>query len=172
MSSRNRSLAVYIRPVTPLRWSTGGGSFSSREQSTGTTVTATNSDIVSENMTTIESCTNRMLETPVRKSSGTKTAMCVSVDARIADQTSSLAVDRRLHPRLPVLHVPERVLEHDDRGVDDHADAERQPAERHRVQREAGEVEQRERADDRNRDRRADDDRRAQVAQEEEDDER
>ena len=62
-----------------------------REQSTGTIVTATNSDIVSENMTTIESCTNRMLETPVRKSRGTKTAICVSVDARIADQTSSLA---------------------------------------------------------------------------------
>jgi hypothetical protein len=31
-----------------------------------------------------------MLETPVRKSSGTKTAMWVSVDARIADHTSSL----------------------------------------------------------------------------------
>ena len=53
-------------------------------------MTATNSDIVSENMTTTESCTNRMLETPVRKSSGTKTAMCVRVEARIADQTSSL----------------------------------------------------------------------------------
>ncbi len=91
MLSRNRSLAVYIRPVMPLRWSTGGGSFSSREQSTGTMVTATNSDIVSENMTTIESCLKRMLETPVRKSRGTNTAMCVSVDARIADQTSSLA---------------------------------------------------------------------------------
>jgi hypothetical protein len=30
-----------------------------------------------------------MLDTPVRKSSGTKTAMCVSVEARIADHTSS-----------------------------------------------------------------------------------
>jgi hypothetical protein len=30
-----------------------------------------------------------MLETPVRKSSGTNTAMWVSVEARIADQTSS-----------------------------------------------------------------------------------
>ncbi len=31
-----------------------------------------------------------MLETPSRKSSGTNTAMCVRIDARIADQTSSL----------------------------------------------------------------------------------
>ena len=53
-------------------------------------MTATNSDIVSENMTTIESWTNRMLETPDRKSSGTNTAMCVSTEARMADQTSSL----------------------------------------------------------------------------------
>ena len=77
--------------MRPRRSATGGGSFSSREQSTGTIVTATNSDIVSENMTTTESCLNMMLETPVRKSSGTNTAMCVSVEARMADQTSSLA---------------------------------------------------------------------------------
>jgi hypothetical protein len=42
-------------------------------------------------MTTIESCLKRMLDTPLRNSSGMNTAMCVSVDARIADQTSSLA---------------------------------------------------------------------------------
>ena len=53
-------------------------------------VTATNSDIASENMTTTESCVNRMLDVPDRNSSGTNTAMCVSVEARIADQTSSL----------------------------------------------------------------------------------
>ena len=41
-------------------------------------------------MTTTDSCLKRMLETPVRKSSGTNTAMCVSVEARMADQTSSL----------------------------------------------------------------------------------
>ncbi len=78
------------RPPRPLRWSRGGGSTSSFEQSTGTSVTATNSDISSEKMTTTESCRNMMLEMPVRKSSGTNTAMCVRIDARIADQTSSL----------------------------------------------------------------------------------
>lgn len=63
---------------------------SRREQSTGTSVTATNSDIDSEKMTTIESCLNRMLDTPDRKKSGTNTATCVRVDARMADQISSL----------------------------------------------------------------------------------
>jgi hypothetical protein len=53
-------------------------------------VTATNSDIASENITTTDSCVNMMLAVPDRKSSGTNTAMCVSVDARIADHTSSL----------------------------------------------------------------------------------
>ena len=76
--------------MTPRRCPTGGGSFNSREHSTGTIVTATNSDIVSENITTTASCLKRMLDTPVRKRSGTNTAMCVSVEARIADHTSSL----------------------------------------------------------------------------------
>ena len=66
-----------------------GGSRSRREQSTGTIVTATKSDIVSENMTTTDSWTKMTLDTPVRKSSGTNTAICVSVEARMADQTSS-----------------------------------------------------------------------------------
>ena len=81
------------------------------------------------------------------------------------------AVDRRRHPVLAVvLHVPERVLQHDDRRVHHHADPERQSAERHRVQREPREVEQRERADHRDGDRGADNQRRSEIAQEQEDD--
>src|SRR5688500_10828828 len=91
MLSSRCSLHVYIRPDRPRRSASGGGSLSSLEHSTGTIVTATNSDIVSENMTTIESCLKRMLDTPVRKSSGMNTAMWVNVDARMADHTSSLA---------------------------------------------------------------------------------
>ena len=131
----------------------GGGRRSSREQSTGTMVTATKSDMSSENITTTDSWTKSTLETPVRKSSGTNTAMCVRIDARIADQTSSLPSMRGLHAGLALFHVSEGVLEDDDRGVDDHADTERQASERHRVQREAREVEQGERADDRDRNR-------------------
>ena len=62
------------------------------------------------------------------------------------------------------------VLEHDDRRVDDHADAEREAAEGQRVEGVAAEVEQREGADHRDRDRRADDGRRLEVAQEQVDD--
>ena len=80
------------------------------------------------------------------------------------------AVDRGRHPVLAHVQVAVGVLQHDDRRIDDHADAERQTAEGHRVQREAAEVEQRERADHRHRNRRADDQRRAEVAQEREDD--
>jgi hypothetical protein len=76
--------------VRPRRWSAGVGRRSSLEQSTGTSVTATNSDMPSENMTTMASCLNITLEMPVRNSSGTNTEMWVRMDARMADQTSSL----------------------------------------------------------------------------------
>ena len=115
------------------RPASAGSAASSRAP--GTSVTATKSDIPSEKMTTTDSCLNMMLETPVRNSSGTNTPMWVRVDARMADQTSSLPSIDACIRSLPMLHVPERVLEHDDGRVDDHADAERQPAEGHRVQR-------------------------------------
>ena len=166
MPSRKFSLAVNRRPPRPFRSASGGGSFSRCAHSTGTSVTATSSDISSEKMTTTDSCLNRMLEMPVRKSSGTNTAMCVRIDATMAPHTSSLPSIGGGDAILAVLHVPERVLEHDDRGIDDHADAKRETAERHDVQRVAGEIEQRERADDRNRNRRADDERRAEAAEE------
>ena len=154
------------------RSSTGTGIFSRREQSTGTTVTATNSDIESENITTIESWTNRMLDTPREEEQRHEHGHVRERGRENRRPDFLAALDRRLHARLAMLHVPVRVLEHDDRGVDDHADAQRQAAERHRVQRESGEVEQRERADDRNRNRRADDERGPEVSQEDEDDER
>ena len=75
--------------MRPRRSAAGGGSVSSREHSTGTMVTATNSDIASENETTAASWPNMMLDTPVRNSIGTNTAMWVSVEARMALHTSS-----------------------------------------------------------------------------------
>ncbi len=62
MLSRNRSLARNIVPMMPFRAASSSGVFSQREQSTGTTVTATNSDIASENITTNDSWPNRMLD--------------------------------------------------------------------------------------------------------------
>src|SRR6185369_409784 len=76
--------------MMPVDAASSSGVFNQREQSTGTMVTATNSDIISENITTNDNCVNRMLAVPERKRSGTNTAMWVSVEARIADQTSSL----------------------------------------------------------------------------------
>ena len=65
-------------------------------------------------MTTTDSCRNRMLEMPVRKSSGTNTAMCVRIDATIGRPDFFGAFDRGGDAILAVLHVPERVLQHDD----------------------------------------------------------
>jgi hypothetical protein len=66
--------------------------------------------------------------------------------------------------------VPVDVLEDDDGVVDKHADAQRQPAERDQVEREAGEVHQRERGQHRERDRHGDHGGGAQVAQEQQQD--
>ena len=65
-------------------------------------MTATKSDIASENETTAASWPNMMLDTPVRNSIGTNTAMCVSVEARIADQTSSLPSMAAVIRSLPI----------------------------------------------------------------------
>ncbi len=80
------------------------------------------------------------------------------------------AVERRLHPRLAHLHVPDDVLQHDDRVVDDEADRERQRHQREVVEAVAERPHHGERADDRERQRQAGDDRRGQVPQEQEDD--
>ena len=88
----------------PRRWSAGVGSRSSRDVSTGTSVTATNSDIPSEIITTMANWPKMMLAIPVRNNSGRKTAICVRVDATIAPPTSSapstLAVMRSLPPSM------------------------------------------------------------------------
>ena len=68
------------------------------------------------------------------------------------------------------LHVPDDVLQHHDRVVDDEADRERQRHQRQVVEAVAERPHHRERADDRERQREAGDDRRREVPQEQEDD--
>src|SRR5690606_17971960 len=80
------------------------------------------------------------------------------------------ADQRALFSCRAALALPHDVLEDDDRVVDDHADAERDAAEAHLVQRKAAEVDEAERRDDRDRDRNRDDQRRRRVAQEREQD--
>jgi hypothetical protein len=104
--------------MMPVAAASSSGVFSQREHSTGTIVTATKRDMASENITTKDSCVNMMLAVPDRNSSGMNTAMCVSVEARMADQTSSLpwmaASSCPAHVKVAV-----RVLQHDDRRVHD-----------------------------------------------------
>ena len=99
------------------------------------------------------------------------TAASDSVIEMIVNAISLRAVERRLQPRLAHLHVPDDVLQHDDRVVDDEADRERERHQRQVVEAVAERVHHRERADDRERQREAGDDRRRDVAQEQEDDE-
>ena len=72
--------------------------------------------------------------------------------------------------RLAHAEVARDVLDHDDRLVDQDADRQGQAAERHRVERAAGEVERRQRAKDRHRDRGQHDQAAAHTAQEQQHD--
>ena len=62
-------------------------------------------------------------------------------------------------------------LQHDNGVIDQHADRQRHTSQRHQIQRDAGLVHQSESAENRNRDREADDEGALQVAQEQEQDE-
>ena len=108
---------------------------------------------------------------PPMKRIGMKTAASEIVIDRIVKPISRRAVHRRLERLLAHLHVPDDVLQHDDRVVDDEADGERERHQREVVERVAAEVHHGERADDRHRQREAGDHRRREVSQEEEDDE-
>ena len=112
---------------------------------------------------------------PVRpgvNASGANTAASVSVIATTAKPISFTPFSAAWNGAQPFLDVPEDVLEHDDRIVDDEADREHEREQSQCVDGEAGERHQREGADqaDRYRDQR--NDRRAQGAQEHEHDQR
>ena len=94
----------------------------------------------------------RLRATPARKSTGKKTTMVVMVETKIGMATSWAAASTACLPVLPQREVPVDVLELDDRVVDEPPDAEREAAEREDVERLAGEVEQHEGGDDRERD--------------------
>ena len=85
------------------------------------------------------------------------------------DRAGHLAgtADGSLAARQPQLPVAIDRLQHDDRGVDQHADPEREAAERHDVERHSRLVERQEGGDHRGRDRQRHDHRRGGVAQEE-----
>ena len=97
--------------------------------------------------------------------------MVVSVEARTGSATAFAPLERRLgdsraHPLVAVDR-----LEHDDGVVDEPPHREREAAERERVERLPGAVEDDERDRERERDRDRDDERAAQALEKEEDDE-
>ena len=85
--------------------------------------------------------------TPRTNASGTKTRIVVSVEPMTAPLISRLARSTAASPALSLGQVPRDVLDHDHGVVDDQADGHGQAAQRHQVQRVAGQVEEDE-ADD------------------------
>ena len=112
---------------------------------------------------------NRRPVRPVANASGANTEASVSVMATIGEADLARSLYRRLAAGHPRLDVPEDVLQHHDRVVDDEPDRQHHRQERQRVDREAEHVHQRERADQRHRYRDQRDDRRAQAPQGDED---
>ena len=78
---------------------------------------------------------NRNFAAPVRKNTGTNTMQMHSVETNAGTRDLLRAVEDRLLERLSLAQVAVDVLDLHRRVVDEDADRERQPAERHDVQR-------------------------------------
>ena len=102
-------------------------------------------------------------------STGMNTATSDSVIERIVKPISREPSSAACIGGFAHLHVADDVLEHDDGVVDHEADRQRQRHQRQVVEAVAERVHHRERADDRERQRQARDERRRDVAQEQED---
>ncbi len=155
------------RPSRPGRRSGSGTAYSGLPAaSIGTSVMATMSENSSEKLTVRAWSRNSWPAMPVMNTIGKNTATDVSVAAVIAVPTSlvpSVAASTRERPSS---RWRDDVLQHHDRVVHQHADRERDAAERHDVERQVEHVHHEEGADHRHRDREAGDEGGAGVAQE------
>ncbi len=136
---------------------------------TGTTVRAHSSEASSANVTVSANGRKNWLTMPPTKPSGRKTATVVKRGAgdRAGDLTR--AGDDRLAHWVAPAAMPVDVLEDDDGVVDDPADGDRQPAQGHDVDRDAGNEHERKRGHDRDGNADGGDQRGPQAHQEEED---
>ncbi len=107
------------------------------------------------------------LARPASRSTGRRTAIVVSVEARTGSATAFVPSSAAWKRSSPLLLVAVDRLEHDDRVVDEPPHRERQSAEREGVQRLPRRVEDDERDRERERDRDRDDERAAQALEEE-----
>ena len=106
---------------------------------------------------------------PGKNEIGMNTAASVAVVASTAKNTCRAPSTAAARGPMPMRAVPLDVLQHHDGVVDDEAGGEHDGEQRQDVEREAGEIDRRERADQRDRHGDGGDDRRAPRAQEEED---
>ena len=119
--------------------------------SIGVSVSDTKPDTrIATPIVTANSCSSRPTMPPMN-STGMNTAASDSVIETIVKRDFLRAVERGRHRVFAMLHVPDDVLEHDDRVVDDEADRERERHQRQVVEAVAQQVHRRERADDRGR---------------------
>ena len=108
--------------------------------------------------------------TPRTKARGRKTRIVVSVEPMTAPLISRLARSIGLVAGLPLGQVPRDVLDDDHRVVDDQADGHGQAAQRHQVERVAGQVEEDEGDDQAQRDGQRGDQRRPEALEEQQQD--
>ena len=139
--------------------------------SIGSSENETNSDTSTEQTIVSANGLNHCPAIPPMNAIGMNTTTIDSVVAVTARPISSVPSNAALIVALPHLDVAHDVLAHHDRIVDEDADGERQPEQRHRVQREAERPDRDERRQDRHRQRQTGDDRRPPRVEEQEDDE-
>ena len=133
--------------------SSSGMNRTNRDDSIGSSVKATSSEIDTANAIVSANDLKNWPTMPVMKPTGRNTARIVKVVAITASPISDGAVARRGHRIFAVLHVAVDVLAHHHRVVDQDADDERQRHQRHHVDGEADRIHEEERGDHRGRQR-------------------
>ena len=115
----------------------------------------TNSDTSTATATVMPNWKKNRPMMPLMNATGTNTATIANVVAITARPISSVPSRAAVAWSLPMRQVAHDVLAHDDRVVDQQADAQRQRHQRHEVEREAERVERDERRDHGDRQRQA-----------------
>ena len=133
-------LGRVVEPAVVLRL----GGLRKRLHSIGVRLIDTNPETrIATAIVTANSCSSRPTMPPM-KSTGMNTATSDSVIETIVKRDLLRPVERRAHRRLAHLHVPDDVLEHHDRVVDDEADRQDERHQRQVVEAVAEQVHHRE----------------------------
>ena len=136
-----------MRPSRVRVRSSGGTNRTNRDDSIGSSVNATSSDIATANAIVRANDLKNWPTMPVMKPTGRNTARMVKVVAITARPISDVPFAGRGHRILALLHVAVDVLAHHHRIVDEDADDERQRHQRHHVDGEARHIHEEEGGD-------------------------